>query len=122
MAQIDVTSVLLGPMFGDWIGLTRKAITVNTGGLATVSDTSSRIFGVVTNKEGDVLSRLPEGERISGSITIHSKSRLIAGDAQHTADIVTWQKRPYTVKAVNDYSNFGRGFYAADCDLLPLSG
>lgn len=123
MALLDVTEVLLDPDFMDG-GLVcfRGVQTVGDDGLAVNAETQHPFYGVITSSDGDILARLPDGERIIGSILIHTKFRLNDGSATETADKVTWRGRSYTVTNVNDYSHFGQGFVAAECDLIPLSG
>ncbi|PIK75263.1 hypothetical protein [Pseudomonas sp. 382] len=124
MALLDVTEVLLDPDFMD-MGLVckRSTQTVGDNGRATNAQSSTTFAGVVTSDKGDILERIAGGERKKGSITIHTMFRLTAGDGDEIiADVVTWQGRDYTVANVNNYSHFGRGFVAASCDLLPLSG
>ena len=123
MAQLDVTEVLLDPDFMD-TGLVCKRSTqaVGDNGRASNAVASIPFAGVVTSDKGDILERLAGAERKKGSITIHTVFRLIAGEGDTTADIVTWRGKTYTVSNVNDYSHFGQGFVCATCDLLPLAG
>lgn len=123
MALLDVTDIVQDPDFMD-LGLVceRQAQTVDDYGIASVSARLIKFSGVVTNDSGDILTRIDAGERIRGSITIHSKFILNDGKSGYTADIVQWQGRRYTVSNVHDYSHFGRGFAAASCDLIPFSG
>lgn len=121
MAQLDVTEVLLDPLFADsGILCERMQQTVGDDGIAVQKSAPIRFAGVVTNDSGDVLTRLATGERTIGNIVIHTKYRLIDGQEGRTADVVTWRNRKYTVSNVKDWSNFGRGFVAATCDLLPV--
>jgi hypothetical protein len=53
---------------------------------------------------------------------VHSRFLLQAGSDGQDADIVTWNGRSYTVTNVGDWSRFGIGFTAANCELIPLSG
>ena len=123
MALLDVSDVLLDPDFADArIQCLRNTQTVGDDGIGVNTAQTLRFTGVVTSNAGDLLKRQAQGEHIEGSITIHSRFLLSAGGADQTADIVVWQGRRYTVSAVNDYSHFGRGFMAATCDLIPLSG
>lgn len=123
MAQLDVSDVLLDPDFMD-MGLVckRSVQTVGDNGRTTTTDTNIAFAGVVTSDKGDILERTASAERKKGSITIHTSFRLIGGEDDVTADIVTWDSKTYTVSNVNDYSHFGRGFVCATCDLLPLAG
>lgn len=123
MALLDVSDVLLDPDFMD-AGLVCKRSTqlIGSDGRATNTVTTTSFTGVVTSDSGDLLERLSAGERKKGSITIHTQFALSSGGPDQSADLVTWRGRDYTVSNVNDYGHFGRGFYAATCDLLPLAG
>jgi hypothetical protein len=123
MARLDVTEILTDPDFVDTaLVCERSAQSVGTDGLAVNSTKSIRFAGVVTSDQGDILERMPGVERITGSITIHSRFVLNDGSPGKTADVVQWRGRRYTVSNVNDYSHFGRGFIVATCDLIPLAG
>jgi hypothetical protein len=123
MPLLDVTDVLLDPMFQDTsLTCTRQAQTIDANGMASNAQTVTRFAGVVTNDTGDQLIRRADGSRIEGSITIHTRFGLIDGKIGFDADLVTWQGRQYTVVNVRDWSTYGRGFVAAQCELIPLSG
>lgn len=123
MALLDVSDILTDPDFMN-TGLVceRNAQDVGEDGLAANVTRRMKFSGVVTSDTGDILTRMASGEYTVGSITIHTKFRLIDGSAGFTADIVQWQGRRYTVSNVNDYSHFGKGFVCAGCDLIPLAG
>jgi hypothetical protein len=123
MPWLDVSSVLLDPLFCDTTLLcSRQSQSVGTDGLAINTPTVTAFTGVVTNDKGDNLQRLADGSRVQGSITIHSRFALQDGRSGYDADIVTWQGRKYTVTVVQDYSTYGAGFVDATCELIPLSG
>lgn len=123
MALLDVSEVLLDPDFMDSMTCTRFALSVSSAGVGSRTSTSTTFYGVVTSNNGDILERMASGERIKGSITIHTKYRLRDGSgAAQTADEVTFRGQIYTVSQVNDYSHFGQGFIAANCDLKTLGG
>ena len=123
MALIDVTDVLLDPDFMS-LGLIceRSTQIVGDDGLAVNTIKKIRFAGVVTSNTGDILERLAEGQRIKGSITIHTKFQLTDGSLGNGTDVIQWRGSRYTVSNVNDYSHFGRGFVAANCDVIPLTG
>lgn len=123
MALLDVTEILSDPDFVT-TGLIceRPAQTIGSDGLAVNTLAQSTFVGVVTSADGDILDRMAVGERILGSITIHTRFILNDGSAGFSADIVTFAGRRYTVSNVNDYGHFGRGFVSAQCDLIPLAG
>lgn len=122
MPLLDVAEILLDPDFVDSLVCARMTQTVDDNGIAADTPTSVPFFGVVTNNIGDLLMRMAEGSRINGSITVHSQFNLVAGSDGIDADIVTWNGRQYTVTSVGDWSRFGIGFTAANCELIPLSG
>jgi len=123
MALLDVSEVLLDPDFMDSMTCTRYTQTVSSTGMASNTSTTSTFYGVVTSDSGDILDRIATGERVKGSIVIHTTFRLRDGSgASQTADMITWKGSTYTVSNVNDYSHFGRGFVSAICDLKPLAG
>lgn len=123
MALLDVSDVLLDPDFMDQLTVARFAISVGLSGVGSRTSTTATFYGVVTSDKGDILERVATGERVKGSITIHTKYRLRDGSgASQTADEVTFRGQVYTVSQVNDYSHFGQGFVAATCDLKPLAG
>ena len=123
MAQLDVTDILADPDFMDTgLECERLTQTITGDGLAVNTPTILPFSAVVTSDKGDMLVRLATGERAEGSITVHTRFTLNDGSTGQTADIVRWRGRRYTVTLVNDYSHFGRGFVAATCDLIPLSG
>ncbi len=125
MAWLDVVDVVLDPDFIDTVGLTytRNVQTVGDGGLAVNAETTLPLRGVITNQNGDILRRRADGEHIEASIIVHTLTRLTAGSAPDiTADVVHWQGADYTVSVLNNWSHFGRGFVAAQCDLIPLAG
>ena len=123
MALLDVSDIVLDPDFADEMICYRSTQTIGDNGRAINTDPQPLTFwGVVTEYDGDILERTAEGDRIRGSITVHSRFVLIEGSPSVTADIIEFRGRKYTVSKVDNYSHFGQGFIAAKCDLLPLSG
>lgn len=123
MPNIDVSDILSDPDFMS-AGLVceRNVQTVGSNGMASNATTLMPFTGVVTSDNGDLLERNPDGERIKGNMTIHTRFPLDDGSATNCADVVQWRGRRYTVTVVNDWSHFGRGFICATCDLIPLAG
>lgn len=125
MADLDVTEVLDNPDLVEFQNLSyvRNPVVTGEDGIgAIVGATPAPFFGVITNLDGDRLVRSGVGEHQEGSITVHTRTALIDGEDDKTADIVVWKGTRYTVRRVNDYSHFGPGFIAAECDLFPLKG
>lgn len=117
---LDVSSVLLDPLFVDSLLCTRNQQTVGENGVATIQTTPLPFVGIVTPASGFSLERKADGEHASGSITVITRFRLQVTATGNDADIVTWNDNNYTVVNIADYSRFGRGFVQATCELLPL--
>jgi len=120
MPLLDVSDIITDPDFVDTVTVTRTTVvTVNGRG-----QRSSRAFparGVVTSSQGDTLDRQAEGRLRHGSITFHTRTRLYPGQGDTDADEITYRGQRYTVTSVNDYSAYGAGFVAAECELKPLT-
>lgn len=122
MPYTDVNDAMSDPDFYDSLICTRTTNAVGSGGLTAGTQTTIPFFGVVTADRGALLERTADGSRIMGSISVVTATFLTAGNVQYAADQVTWNGRQYVVSHVNDYSRYGRGFYEATCDLLPITG
>lgn len=116
MPLLDVSEILGDPDFAD-TGLTAVtyADAVDADGILSRAPTETIFSGVVTADAGVNLLRTPDGQRLEGSILIHTVYRLFEGDE------VRWQGRLYTVRTVNDYTRYGAGFVQVYCDLKPVN-
>jgi hypothetical protein len=122
MPSLDVTDILTDPDFADRFSVARFTQTITLGGIA--SDSSiiyNNISGVVTANDDIDLIKMPDGELLSGSITIITKFRLTNGSGTTDADVVTWHGRQYQVKTTGDWSGWGAGFIEAICVLKVVS-
>lgn len=123
MARLDVSTVLQDPMFLDrGLICIRQSQTVDDNGIAVNTPTNLTFSAVVTNNSGDTLVRTPEGSRVEGDITIHTRFKLQDGRTGLDADQIKWQGNLYNIVNVADWSNFGRGFLCATAELVTLSG
>lgn len=123
MALLDVSDILTDPDFVSFgILCERQSQTVGDDGLAINVTDQMKFSGVITSDNGDLLVRSDSGERIKGNINIHTRFPLVDGQDGRSADIVIWKGRRYTVSSVNDWSDYGRGFVRAICDLIPVTG
>ena len=123
MPSLNVSRVLLSREFVDrTLVCVRNAQTVGNDGIAVNTPTNTPFNGVVTSDRGDVLVRMAEGSKVTGTIYIHSQFLLSAGAANQDADIVSWNGRQYTVIDIAPYSRYGAGFTCARCEPLSLQG
>ena len=117
MPSLDVSDVLFDPDFATTISIERAAISVSNSGITSETITTIAATAVVTWSAGATMQRLAEGERLSGSILVHTTTQLMDGHSASTADIVVYMGRRYVVTNVNNWSDYGAGFYCAVCEL-----
>jgi hypothetical protein len=123
MPRLDVSRVLLDPRFCDsTLRCERYTSSVDANGRGTTAQTLLGFSGVVTSDSGERLQRGVVGEHAVDTVTVISRFKLRSAGASATADIVQWNGLRYTVKSVNDYSTYGRGFVEAICEMIPLAG
>lgn len=123
MPQLDVSEVLDDPLFQDVFDWTVTTITVVDNGRP---ETTTTVFpdtvGVVQMDRGRNRDLLAEGAAIIGSIEIHTRARLSAGNDTKAADGILWDGNRYLVTHVDNYSRYGAGYICAHADLLPPGG
>lgn len=119
MPLIDVSELMTDPDFcDDSIVVFRKSQNVNDYGVVDPTIAQQTITGVVTQGVGDQMYRSLDYEILAGSITVHTKFELSAGDGNELlADEIEWGGRRYVVKNLSDWSTFGEGFTSAECVL-----
>jgi hypothetical protein len=122
MPLLDVSEAIEDEYFSDDCLCTRAVQTMGSDGRALNAPVTLPFCGVVTPASGAELKRIPEGERMSGSISIVTTFVLYSGKSGYSADVVTWNGAAYTVIDVMDYSRFGAGFVQATAALIPLTG
>ena len=117
MAFLDVSGLLSDPDFADGSGITwtRSQEAVDATGIATFQPFTQTIDGVVTPSGTRELDRLPDGTRLTGAITLHTTAHVA------DEDTILWHGATYTVRFVDDLTNFGAGFVMAVCELNGLS-
>lgn len=118
MPMLDVTEVLNDPMFCEIIPITRRAATVGSNGVNVVTTSSLTIIGVITEGGVENYPIEADDERAQNRITVHSKSHLLEPADGYLPDIVTFDNKSYSVRKVWNYSHYGAGFYANECDLI----
>src|ERR1700731_24009 len=99
MPSLDVTDILTDPDFADMFMVSRFGQTITSGGMTLDTPTIfNNISGVVTANDNVDLLKMPDGEILTGSITICTRFRLTNGSGSLDADVVTWHGRTYQVK------------------------
>jgi hypothetical protein len=122
MPDVDVTDLLTDPDFVEQVTVRRITQTVSSGGIAQQSESDFTITAVVTIGSMLASTRSQDYALAKNMITVHSKSRLLGPTATMQADIVVWKGNNYVVKRPYDWSHYGPGFTAAECELQDTTG
>lgn len=111
--QLDVSAVLLDPMFTSSFDVERRAETVGSNGRATlVPSTFANVVGVITPADPDRLARESEGQSQTRSINVRTRFMLRDASAGSAPDIVIYDGARYEVKMVKPWK-YGQGWYTA---------
>ena len=116
MPDLDVSEVLLDPDFADCFVVTRQKQTVDQTGRTVISTVDMELIGVVTIGSLQPFSQDEAYINSTKSIVVHCQERLIDPINGFSPDIVTYNGDRYLVKKAYNWSRYGSGFYAADCE------
>ncbi|MFW6681749.1 MULTISPECIES: hypothetical protein [Komagataeibacter] len=120
MPLLDVSDNLLDPDFIQTLTVTRPTQTVDSQGMTQIAETSQSFYGAPVPLTSQELIRNPNAELLAGGIRVYTRFVLDSGSPDTSADIVTFGGKRYTVVSVDDWSNFGAGYVAADCAVISL--
>ena len=117
MPRLDVSEAF-DPSMMDSITVLRRATVVGNSGRQTTTTKAISTQAVVTAASPNDLQRLPEEEYMLKSISIYTMFRLQGPTVdevgnQTLPDQVLWHGSLFVVRALNDFSGFGRGFVNA---------
>lgn len=118
MPLLDVSDVLLDPMFADKFTVTQRAQTIGTNGRVQVTSTVvNNVGGVICMAGPNDLQRLDDNQRMGRVISVVTKFRLRGpskdGVIEYQPDIITWDGDLYVVRLVDKYNRYGAGFLEA---------
>lgn len=122
MPALDVSELLTDPDFVTTFDIVRRTQTVDSHGRAVNAESTIKsVVGAVTAGSSGWLrwlNRSPGYGASSRAITVYAKTRLYDTTSGRLPDLVVWKGTRYIVDKVNDYSEFGQGFYFADCSVV----
>jgi hypothetical protein len=123
MPNIDVVDILTDPdIANDVFQASRAQQIIDSNGRVTA--VAPRVFpnlvGSVQPMSGRTLNMMPDMVNVSGAIEIWTQFRLEGPSDTTQADVVTWNGRDYLVVNAQSYTNYGRGFVHAVCQLMQL--
>ena len=114
MPTLDVSEAF-DPSFMDEFVVLRRVQGVSAYGRTTVSTKQFTVIGVVVPSSPNDLQRLPEAQYMNKAITIYTQWKLQGPSPGYQPDQVMWHGSSFLVRALDDYSGWGRGFLQAIC-------
>lgn len=120
MPFLDVSELLTDPDFCEKISVLRRTQTIGNDGNAVESENNLYLIGVVTAGAMTNYDIDPNSERARNFITVHMKHHLFGPSNGQAADIIEWAGNQYVVRKFNNWSKYGRGFFAAECEMIDL--
>ncbi len=124
MPELDLTHVVRDPRFSCLVTVTRRQLLVGDDGRGTIAETTyPNTVCVITTGGDNRLVRDADQQNMPKTITVHSEFRLRgpaldSDDNSWQPDAVTWLGNNYIVTEVVDYSQWGAGFIAAQCQSI----
>lgn len=116
---IDVTEILTDSDLATTFNVIRRAETVGTNGRQTTTNTTfSNVVGVVTAIGPNDLDRQDGYEKNYRSISVVTKFNLRGASTGYQPDIIFWRGTNYVVRAIDNYPQFGQGFYQVECTSM----
>jgi hypothetical protein len=114
MPTLDVSEAF-DPSFMDCFTVVRRTEIIGQYGRPTTSEKRFEAIGVVVPSSPNDLERLPEIQYMNKAITIYTQCRLQGPSAGYQPDEVVWHGSQFMVRALDDYSGYGRGFIMVVC-------
>ena len=119
MPQLDVSFLLLDPMFSDSFTCTRRAESVDGNGRPVITPTiTPNLRGVITQEDPSDLDRADDADRVPRVITLITKVQIQGSSLGYKPDLITWDGTDYLVTSVKPYSRYGAGFYEVKAESM----
>lgn len=120
MPTLDVSDIILDPMFAERLTIERRPETVGNNGRTTQLPQviTPKPIGVVlpidTAIGGNALERTPDEQHRGAQLEVHTKFRLRGPSPNYQPDVLVYEGNRYVVTIVNNYSKYGAGFIKAE--------
>lgn len=119
MPLLDVTEVLLDPDFCEELVVKRRTQVVDNRGIASYLEQILNPIGVVTQGNPASVQRAADYTVAKGNILVHAYAFVFQEPMEDGAcDIVLWNGNNYMVRKSYDWSTYGVGFTAAECEFM----
>ncbi len=123
MANLDVSFLVSDADFADAFKVFKRSESVNEWGELTIEETEKAAFGTCQaatamgrGSAAEILNILPQGANLSDYVKVFIKMQLAP------RDVIEWRGRRFVVESVENWGNYGAGFYTAICKLESVNG
>lgn len=110
MATLNVNKVLRNPRFRSSVTVWRRTSEIDDYGRTQVAETNETISAVVQPAGERDLERLPEGDRVAGTLKLYTETPLTVRTVSRLPDEIEWCGVRHVVKACDAWL-YGPGFY-----------
>lgn len=119
MPMLDPGFIAMDPMLADRFEVIRRAEVISDKGRSVVTTTNlGRKVGTVTIAKPDQLVRNTDGQLQPRTIHIVTRFALQGELEAAQPDQVVWRGGTYTVKQLQPYPHFGRGFFQVTAESM----
>lgn len=119
MPMLDVSFVVLDPMFADTFDITRRAESIDSKGRPSLTSTSfPKLVGVITQEDPSSLVRADDSANVPRVISVVTKFQAQGLIKGYQPDLVSWNGTDYVVTAVKPYNRYGSGFYEVTAESM----
>lgn len=116
MANLDVSFLVEDADFADAFKVFKRSESVNEWGELVIDEVEKAAFGTCQAATPELLNILPQGANLSDYVKVFIKMQLAP------RDVIEWRGRRYAVETVENWGNYGAGFYTAICKLESVNG
>jgi len=122
MAQLDVSELLLDPLFVDTVTLIHRTTVVNANGENVLTENSTGTVASVQPANNKQLSRLPEALQVADVRAFYIKAEVITDGTSQYPDIIVYGGKRFQVLTAAPWLNYGQGWNEAVCVAEQPSG
>lgn len=115
MAQLDVSDLVIDPLFVDPLTLIHRVPTVNTLGENTLVETPIATIGSIQPVTGKELQRVPEDLQLADVRTFYIKAEIVTDGASAYPDIIVFGGIRFQVLSTMPWLNYGAGWNSGIC-------
>lgn len=124
MPLIDVTDVLSSLDIADQaFSIVRRSETVNSFGEGVLATTVIPAMGAVQPLGDNSVLRTEQSTTTANGITVWTTTPIFnvgrdINGVKYQPDLILWEGNHFLVKVLNPWSDFGAGFYQAECSEI----